>query len=123
MSAATPLEASIVLDSRTSPQQRRRLDDLLVALEVDIVPFDGMQWALAREAYRDFGRGSGHAARLNMGDCYAYACTSRVATPCCMSATTLRRRACLAPRRPVVRLAAPPAPRRRHDKRALRTLL
>ena len=28
---------------------------------------------IAREAYRDFGRGSGHPARLNFGDCFAYA--------------------------------------------------
>jgi ribonuclease VapC len=27
----------------------------------------------ARKAYRDFGRGSGHPARLNFGDCFAYA--------------------------------------------------
>nr|WP_281497487.1 type II toxin-antitoxin system VapC family toxin [Ornithinimicrobium sp. F0845] len=73
MSAATALEASIVLDSRSSPQQRRRLDDLLETLEVEIVPFDAKQWSLAREAYRDFGKGSSHPARLNMGDCYAYA--------------------------------------------------
>ncbi|WP_109471890.1 type II toxin-antitoxin system VapC family toxin [Ornithinimicrobium cavernae] len=73
MSAATALEASIVLDSRSSPQQRRRLDDLLTVLEVEIVPFDATHWAIARDAYRDFGKGSGHPARLNMGDCYAYA--------------------------------------------------
>lgn len=73
MSAGTALEASIVLDSRSSPQQRRRLDDLLETLGVEIVPFDAQQWSLAREAYRDFGKGSGHPARLNMGDCYAYA--------------------------------------------------
>ncbi|MDO5534529.1 MAG: type II toxin-antitoxin system VapC family toxin [Propionibacteriaceae bacterium] len=73
ISAATALEASIVLDSRSLPQQRRRLDDLLSVLEVEVVPFDGEQWRLARAAYQDFGRGSGHPARLNMGDCYAYA--------------------------------------------------
>ena len=28
---------------------------------------------MAREAYRDFGKGSGHPARLNLGDCFAYA--------------------------------------------------
>ncbi len=25
------------------------------------------------EAYRDFGRGGGHPAALNLGDCYSYA--------------------------------------------------
>lgn len=29
----------------------------------------------ALESYRRYGRGSGHAAKLNMGDCFAYACT------------------------------------------------
>lgn len=73
ISAATLLEAGIVLDSRTAPQQRERLDDLLAALEIDIVPFDTDQWKVARQAYRDFGRGSGHPAGLNLGDCFAYA--------------------------------------------------
>ncbi|HZA03095.1 MAG TPA: type II toxin-antitoxin system VapC family toxin, partial [Propionibacteriaceae bacterium] len=31
------------------------------------------QARIARMAYRDFGRGSGHPARLNFGDCFAYA--------------------------------------------------
>lgn len=73
MSAGTALEASIVLDSRSAPQQRRRLDDLLDALAVEIVPFDADQWVLARAAYQDFGKGSGHRAQLNLGDCFAYA--------------------------------------------------
>lgn len=73
MSAATALEASVVLDSRSSPQQRRRLDDLLTTLQVQIVPFDTEQWRVAREAYQDFGRGSGHPAQLNLGDCFSYA--------------------------------------------------
>lgn len=73
LSAATALEASIVLDSRAQPQQRRRLDDLLATLGVQIVPFDAGQWAVARTAHQDFGRGAGHPARLTMGDCYAYA--------------------------------------------------
>jgi ribonuclease VapC len=73
ISAATLLEASIVLDSRTSPQQRRRLDDLLRLVGIEIVPFDASQYEAARTAYQDFGRGSGHAAHLNFGDCFAYA--------------------------------------------------
>ena len=31
------------------------------------------QARIAREAYRDFGKGSGHPTRLNFGDCFAYA--------------------------------------------------
>ncbi|MGO0577544.1 type II toxin-antitoxin system VapC family toxin [Ornithinimicrobium panacihumi] len=81
LSAGTALEASIVLDSRHAPQQQRRLDDLLAALEVRVVPFDEEQWAIARAAYRDFGKGSGHPAKLNMGDCYAYALHRQTGLP------------------------------------------
>jgi ribonuclease VapC len=73
ISAATLVEAGIVLDIRTSPQQRRRLDDLLGAAGVEVVPFDARQAEVARQAYTDFGRGSGHPARLNLGDTFAYA--------------------------------------------------
>lgn len=81
VSAATAFEASIVLDSRSAPQQRRRLDDLMATLDIEVVPFDAQQWQLARAAYQDFGRGSGHPARLSMGDCYAYALHRVTAEP------------------------------------------
>jgi ribonuclease VapC len=38
-----------------------------------IEPVTEAQARIAREAYRDFGRGSGHPAGLNLGDCFAYA--------------------------------------------------
>lgn len=76
MSAASLLEASIVIDGRTSPQQRRRLDDLVRVARIQIVPFDAEQARVARLAYQDFGRGSGHRAQLNFGDCFAYALAS-----------------------------------------------
>jgi ribonuclease VapC len=46
---------------------------LLRESEISIEPVTAEQARVAREAYRDFGRGSGHAARLNFGDCFAYA--------------------------------------------------
>lgn len=42
-------------------------------LGIETVPFDAEQAVSATRAYRDFGRGSGHPAGLNLGDCYAYA--------------------------------------------------
>lgn len=73
MSAANFLEAAIIIDGRRDPIASRRLDDLLAVLRVVIEPVTAKQAQIARDAYRDFGRGSGHPARLNFGDCFAYA--------------------------------------------------
>jgi len=51
----------------------RRFDDLLREAEVAIEPVTEAQARIARQAYRDFGKGSGHPAQLNFGDCFAYA--------------------------------------------------
>ena len=51
----------------------RRFDDFIREARIDIEPVSVLQAKIAREAYRDFGRGSGHPAQLNFGDCFAYA--------------------------------------------------
>ena len=73
VSAASYLEAAIVIDSHRDPVASRRLDELLAKTEVEIVEVSVGQARIARAAYRDFGKGSGHPARLNFGDCFAYA--------------------------------------------------
>jgi ribonuclease VapC len=73
MSAANYLETAIVIDGSRDPIASRRFDDLLREAGIAIEPVTEDQAKVAREAYRDFGRGSGHAARLNFGDCFAYA--------------------------------------------------
>ncbi|CCG03066.1 type II toxin-antitoxin system VapC family toxin [Blastococcus saxobsidens] len=73
MSAANYLEAAIVVDATRDPVARRRFDELLQVMSLEIVPVSVDQAHVARSAYRDFGKGSGHAARLNFGDCFAYA--------------------------------------------------
>ena len=73
ISAANFLEAAIVVDAGRQPQGRRRFDDLLRELRIVIEPVTDEQAHIARDAYRDYGRGSGHPARLNFGDCFAYA--------------------------------------------------
>ena len=73
LSAATYVESGIVLDGRRDALLSRTLDELLTQLEITIEPVTAHQALIAREAYRDFGRGSGHPARLNFGDCFAYA--------------------------------------------------
>lgn len=69
VSAATVLECTLVL----GPRRTELLDELLQVVAAEIVPFDEKQLAMAREAHRRYGRGSGSAARLNFGDCFTYA--------------------------------------------------
>jgi ribonuclease VapC len=73
ISAASFLEAAIIVDGGRRPFPSRRLDDLLREARLVIEPVTEEQARIAREAYRDYGRGSGHPARLNFGDCFAYA--------------------------------------------------
>lgn len=73
MSAATYVEAAVVVDARQDPALSRQFDALLSTLGIAVVDVTPEMAAVARQAYRDFGRGSGHAARLNFGDCFSYA--------------------------------------------------
>jgi ribonuclease VapC len=71
-SAVTYVEAAIVIDSSRDPVSSRRLDDFFREAEIIIEPVTVEQAEIAREAYRDFGKGR-HRAGLNSGDCFAYA--------------------------------------------------
>ncbi|MDQ3689492.1 MAG: type II toxin-antitoxin system VapC family toxin [Chloroflexota bacterium] len=73
ISAATYVELGAVIDGARDPVASRRVDELLAAASVVIEPVTEEQARIARAAYRDFGKGSGHAAGLNFGDCFAYA--------------------------------------------------
>ncbi len=73
MSAANWLETAIVVDGSRRPGLSRALDSFVAEAGFEIVPVSLEQARLARAAYRDFGKGSGHPARLNFGDCFAYA--------------------------------------------------
>jgi ribonuclease VapC len=73
LSAGTYLEASLVLNKRRDPVIGAKLDELIDMLGMVIEPVTVEQAKIARQAYRDYGRGSGHAANLNFGDCFSYA--------------------------------------------------
>jgi ribonuclease VapC len=73
VSAANFVEAAFVIDASRDPVASRRFDDLIKAAQMIIEPVTEAQARIAREAYRDFGKGSGHPAKLNFGDCLAYA--------------------------------------------------
>jgi ribonuclease VapC len=73
MSAATFLETSIVIGGFKDPRLTARFDALVERMGIAIEPFTEEQARIARQAYRDYGRGSEHRANLNFGDCFTYA--------------------------------------------------
>jgi len=72
MSAATFLEATIVIEARLGDPGGREFDLWLHRAEVEILPVDAEQAEKARRAWRRFRRGR-HPAGLNYGDCFSYA--------------------------------------------------
>jgi ribonuclease VapC len=81
MSAGTYLETAVVVDANRDPVLSGRLDDLFAVARVDIAPVTEEHAKIARQAYRVFGKGSGHPAGLNFGDCFAYALSRATARP------------------------------------------
>lgn len=73
VSVVSYVEAGAVIDSSQDPVASRRLDELIEEAGVVMEPVSEEQAHIARQAYRDFGRASGHSAKLNFGDCFAYA--------------------------------------------------
>jgi ribonuclease VapC len=72
VSAATVLEAGIVLEARRGESAGREFDLFVVRANLQIIPVDAEQADLARSAWRKYGKGR-HPAALNFGDCFSYA--------------------------------------------------
>lgn len=81
MSACNYLEVALVLDSQRDPIASRKLDEFFERAAIIVEPFTAKQAAIARQAWRDFGKGSGHRAGLNFGDCFAYALATELRQP------------------------------------------
>lgn len=81
MPAPTYVELCAVLQRRYRPEIARMVDQLLDAYGVRIEDFGAAHARVAAQAYRDYGRGSGHPARLNLGDTYSYAAASVTGEP------------------------------------------
>jgi ribonuclease VapC len=80
MSAAGYLEAALVIDNRGDAVAQREFDRFFLRSGITIEPVTLEQARLAREAYRDFGKGR-HRAALNFGDCLAYALARAIEQP------------------------------------------
>ena len=73
MSAGTLLELGIVALRREGAPLVSDLFDLISVSQIEVISVSEDQARTAIEAYRRLGRGSGHPARLNYGDCFSYA--------------------------------------------------
>lgn len=80
LSAATYVEASMVMELRLGDRGGREVDALIEDIGMATVPFDQAQAKVAREAFRRFGKGR-HRAALNLGDCFVYALAKTLNAP------------------------------------------
>ena len=80
MSVANWVEAAIVVDSRKDPRAKARFEDLRKMLQIELVPVTVDMAYRSRVAYADYGKGN-HPARLNYGDCFAYALAKETGEP------------------------------------------
>jgi len=80
MSAASLLEASIVLESRSGPAAGYELDAFIHEAGIELEAVTAEHAQAARRAWRRFGKGN-HPAGLNFGDCFAYALAETTRRP------------------------------------------
>ena len=73
VSAVNFVKSAVVIDANHDPIATRRFDEFIREANISIESVTEIQARIARDAYQDFGKGSGHPAKLNFGDCFAYA--------------------------------------------------
>jgi ribonuclease VapC len=81
ISAANWLEAAMVCEGKTDAGQSTGFDTLVETLGIEVVPFTPAHAILAREAFKRYGKGRGTGAKLNFGDCFAYALAKSLGAP------------------------------------------
>ncbi len=80
LSAASLVEASIVIDTRRGDEGARDLNLFLYHAGIEIVPVDTEQAEVARAAWRKYGKGR-HKVGLNYGNCFSYALAKATGAP------------------------------------------
>ncbi len=90
ISAVNYVEAAAVIDRGGDAIASRRFNDFFRTARIEIQTVTPRQAELAREAYRDFGKGR-HKAGLNFGDCFAYALAKEMDRPLLFKGDDFRR--------------------------------
>ncbi|HEX3881523.1 MAG TPA: type II toxin-antitoxin system VapC family toxin [Stellaceae bacterium] len=80
ISAVTRVESSFVIEGRFGEPGRTDLDRLLTDTRMEITAVTAQQVEMAIDAFRRYGKGR-HRARLNIGDCFAYALAKATGLP------------------------------------------
>ena len=80
LSAASFLEASIVIENNRGYEGLRDFDLWMATAGIEHAPVDADQAQIAREAFRQYGKGR-HPAGLNFGDCFSYALAKATGFP------------------------------------------
>lgn len=81
ISAVAVLEAGIVLRFRRGPTGPEDVLDIVSSMGIEIIPFDAPAATLALDAFGRYGKGLHSTARLNFGDCAAYALAKGMNAP------------------------------------------
>ncbi len=81
LSSASLVEVGIVLRRDAAAQRRAAFDEMLRLFAIKIEPVTEEQAYLALDAYDRFGKGTGHPAGLNYGDCFSYALAKQAGEP------------------------------------------
>ncbi len=76
MSVANWLEVAMLIEERGGRLASLRFDEFVRSAGIELMAVDAAQAEAARTAWRYFGRHK-HSARLEPGECYAYALAKR----------------------------------------------
>lgn len=80
ISAATYVEAAIVVEAHTKKNGGSQFDAFIRRAGITIEPVTVQHAQIARQAFIDFGKGR-HPAGLNYGDCFSYALAKAAREP------------------------------------------
>ena len=80
MSAINFVEAGVRVDNDPNPHRGAAFDRAMNAFGISVQNVSPDHATIARDAYRRFGRGN-HPARLNLGDCFAFALAKATREP------------------------------------------
>ncbi|RHW18067.1 type II toxin-antitoxin system VapC family toxin [Sphingomonas gilva] len=81
LSAGSWIELAAVITRSGQHHLWADAEDLIETAPISIAPVTIEQAEIAREAYRRYGLGTGHPAKLNFGDCFAYALAKATGEP------------------------------------------